>query len=114
MERAADNMDKLELKRAKSFGREKKVKERAKGWEEVNEVKRRKAKREKEELDEVERRKGLEWVSDEEMDVGEGVEGKVPEVPGGVLASLPGEVTQLEVMVPESVPLPVATEVDEF
>ncbi|KAH9877838.1 hypothetical protein J1614_003055 [Plenodomus biglobosus] len=36
LERAADNMDKLEVKRSKSFVREKKVKERAKGWEDVN------------------------------------------------------------------------------
>jgi hypothetical protein len=110
MEKAEHNMDKLELKRAKSFGREKKVKERAKGWEEVNEVKRRKAKAKKEELDEVERKKGLEWVSDEEMDEdivpGEGVD--------GVPAEVAGEVKQVEVVVPESVPLPVASEVDEY
>jgi len=36
LERAAHTLDKLEVKREKSFGREKKVKERAKGWEEVN------------------------------------------------------------------------------
>ncbi|KAF2646229.1 hypothetical protein P280DRAFT_368951, partial [Massarina eburnea CBS 473.64] len=38
MGRAEDNMDKLELKRVKSFGKEKKVKERAKAWDEVNET----------------------------------------------------------------------------
>jgi hypothetical protein len=36
LERGADNMDKLELKRQKSKLREKTVKERAKGWEDIN------------------------------------------------------------------------------
>ena len=36
LERGADNMDKLELKRQKSKLREKNVKERAKGWEDIN------------------------------------------------------------------------------
>jgi hypothetical protein len=36
LERGADNMDKLELKRQKSKLREKSVKERAKGWEDIN------------------------------------------------------------------------------
>ena len=99
-------MDKLELKRAKSFGREKKVRERAKGWEEVNEVKKRKGRAKMDgDLDEVERKKGLEWVSDEEMD--EGVGEEVPE-------SVTGEVKQVEVVLPESVPLPVASEIDEY
>jgi len=105
MEKADQNMDKLELKREKSFGREKKVKERAKGWEDINEVKRKKAKREKEELDEVERKKGLEWVSDEEMD---------EDVVDGVPVEASGEVKQVEVVEPVSVPLTAASEVDEY
>jgi hypothetical protein len=36
LERGADNMDKLELKRQKSKEKEKLVKERAKGWEDIN------------------------------------------------------------------------------
>jgi hypothetical protein len=111
MERAADNMDKLELKRAKSFGRERKVKERAKGWEEVNEVKTKKRKP-KDTLDETdqEKRKQREWVSDEEMD--DDVADVEPVIPDGVA----GEVKELEVAPPESIPLPVATEalVDEY
>lgn len=63
LERAADNMDKLELKRIKSFGKEKKVKERAKGWEDVNGISVKKTK--KKDGDE---KKDSEWVSDEEMD----------------------------------------------
>ncbi|KAF2438369.1 hypothetical protein P171DRAFT_526062 [Karstenula rhodostoma CBS 690.94] len=42
-ERAEENNDKLALKVAKSLGREKKVKERRKGWEDINEAKRKKA-----------------------------------------------------------------------
>ncbi|KAL5384398.1 hypothetical protein PMIN06_009742 [Paraphaeosphaeria minitans] len=42
-EKAEANAEKLALKVAKSLGREKKVKERRKGWEEVNEAKRKKA-----------------------------------------------------------------------
>ncbi|KAF2252156.1 hypothetical protein BU26DRAFT_252179 [Trematosphaeria pertusa] len=80
MERAADNMDKLELKVARSVGKEKKVNERRKGKE-------------------------REWVSDEEMD---GVDEEV------LAPDVAGEVKQLEVVVPASVPLPVATEEDEF
>ncbi|KAF2851435.1 hypothetical protein T440DRAFT_394565 [Plenodomus tracheiphilus IPT5] len=68
LERAADNMDKLEVKRSKSFVREKKVKERAKGWEDVNGDGERVVKR-KEKKDTAEM--GLEdaggWV-DEDMD----------------------------------------------
>ncbi|KAF2681511.1 hypothetical protein K458DRAFT_309438 [Lentithecium fluviatile CBS 122367] len=109
MERAADNMDKLELKRMKSVGKEKKVKERAKGWEEVNGVwtKKKKTKNTLEE-DEQEKRGGREWVSDEEMDdTAAGTEDAVPD-------AIAGEVKELEVVVPASVPLPVATEVDEY
>lgn len=64
-------MDKLEVKREKSFGREKKVKERAKGWEDVNgdgvAVVRRKEKRE-EGGKEVGVEEAAGWVSDDGMD----------------------------------------------
>lgn len=42
MERAEENLDKLQLKVAKSLGREKKVRERRKGWEDINEGKKKK------------------------------------------------------------------------
>ncbi|KAK7193276.1 uncharacterized protein CC84DRAFT_1261440 [Paraphaeosphaeria sporulosa] len=42
-EKAEANAEKLALKVAKSLGREKKVKERRKGWEDINEAKRKKA-----------------------------------------------------------------------
>lgn len=69
-------MDKLELKRAKSYGRERKVKERAKGWEDINEIEGRKKKKGKkeagtegewEDVDEVAEAKGRKWL-DEEME----------------------------------------------
>lgn len=107
MERAADNMDKLELKVARSVGKEKKVNERRKGWEEINGGKKRRsafAVLEGED-GEVGKRKEREWVSDEEMD---GVDEEV------LAPDVAGEVKQLEVVVPASVPLPVATEEDEF
>lgn len=68
MERAADNMDKLELKRIKSLGREKNVKERAKGWEDINGV----VKKKKGTFDMLEHKVddngAMGWVSDEDMD----------------------------------------------
>ncbi|KAF2126434.1 hypothetical protein P153DRAFT_251991, partial [Dothidotthia symphoricarpi CBS 119687] len=70
LERGADNMDKLELKRIKSFGRELKVKERAKGWEDVNGVATKKTKKGTFDVldDEADDKAEREWVSDDEMD----------------------------------------------
>lgn len=110
MERAADNLDKLELKVAKSVGKEKKIRERRKGWEEVNGGKKEKGKNAFEALNgednDGRRKEEREWVSDEEMDDG-GRDGEVP-------VQVTGEVKQLDVVVPESVPLPAAIEEDEF
>lgn len=104
LERAADNMDKLELKRVKSFGREKKVKERAKGWEDVNVegVKKTKTSTKDALEQEAESKEEREWVSDEEMDeddTGSQVEATAAEVTG--------ESKEVEVEIPLSVPLPV-------
>lgn len=120
MERAADALDKLELKRQKSVGKEKKVRERRKGWEEVNTEKREKAQGNGEGkrgnafegLDEDEGGDGeREWVSDEEMDLPE-VGGDRDEDGDDVVG---GAVQELEVVVPASVPLPQATlEEDEM
>ncbi|EFQ95002.1 hypothetical protein PTT_07135 [Pyrenophora teres f. teres 0-1] len=70
LERAEDNMEKLEKKRMKSLGKEKKIKERAKGWEDVNGEGLKKSKKEHtvEEVEAEEMRGDGGWVSDEEMD----------------------------------------------
>ncbi|KAH7377771.1 Alb1-domain-containing protein [Pyrenochaeta sp. MPI-SDFR-AT-0127] len=113
LERAEENAEKLELKRQKSLGSEKKIKERAKGWEDVNGVTVKKSKKTTafDGLDEEteDKRKEREWVSDEEMDgndltTSEGVEAAKDEVKES------GK--QVEEVIPESVPLPV--EVDEL
>lgn len=103
----------MKLKRAKSMGREKKARERRKGWEDINEVKKRKkganASNAFEALGEegLEKRREREWVSDENMD--DEVDGEQ------VLEGVGREVKQLEVALPESVPLPDATgEEDEL
>ncbi|CAN9315458.1 unnamed protein product [Alternaria alternata] len=73
LERAEENMDKLEKKRAKSVGKSKKIVERAKGWEDVNGDGTKKSKKQIaiEQLEDEEKRKEREWVSDEDMDVEE-------------------------------------------
>lgn len=112
IERAADNLDKLELKVARSVGKEKKIRERRKGWEEVNGGKKAKSGNAFEVLEEngtEERRK--EWVSDEEMDNGDADMDAENE---GLPVAVVGEVKHLEVVLPETVPLPVATEEDEL
>lgn len=91
-------MDKLETKRMRSLGKGKVVKERAKGWEDVNGegvVKR--SKKKGDVGDEEAAKKEREWVSDEEMDQEEGSVG------GDVVVDA----------APQSVPLP-AVEEDEM
>ncbi|KAF1957758.1 hypothetical protein CC80DRAFT_442665 [Byssothecium circinans] len=121
MERAEENMDKLELKRAKSFGKEKKVKQRAKAWDEVNEagLSRKKSKKGMvggdafEGLDEEEglRRGQRKWELDEEMEDGDGDAGEVDAKEDAMVPTeVTGEVKEVEVVVPETVPLPVAEE----
>ena len=110
LERAEDNLDKLELKRMKSVGREKKVKDRAKGWEDVNGVGIRRSNKGNaaKEMESEETMENTEWVSDEEMD---GNDLSAP-IQGETEGEVKGERKQVEVMVPASVPLPV--EDDEF
>jgi hypothetical protein len=88
MERAADNLDKLELKVQKSVGKEKKVRERKKGWEDVNGEKR--VLQQNQGLNAFEALEsqdgGREWVSDEEMPEVEGAEAPVE---GGAVKTLP-------------------------
>ncbi|KAF2198927.1 hypothetical protein GQ43DRAFT_482902 [Delitschia confertaspora ATCC 74209] len=107
MERAADDMDKLEVKVKKSVTKEKTVKERSKAWEDVN------GRRKNEKsvnpfgaLEESEGGEGREWVSDEEMPEVGGVVGEEPEISGAIA----------QVVVAESAPLPVAPAAveDEF
>lgn len=102
MERAADNLDKLELKVQKSVSKEKKVKERKKGWEDVNEEK--VVKKQNNAFEALEEQDdGREWVSDEEM----------PEVEvGAEETKAAGAVNTVPVA--QSVPLPVAEVGDEM
>ncbi|KAF2189053.1 hypothetical protein K469DRAFT_564290 [Zopfia rhizophila CBS 207.26] len=106
MEKWADAQDKLEVRVQRSAGKEKKVRERRKAWDEVNGEKK-KARNAFEVLEEegaAHRDRG--WVSDEEM----------PEVDrglgdDGLEAEVTGEVKEL--VVPASVPLPVVTAEEE-
>jgi len=70
MERAADAMDRMEVRVQKSVGKEKKVKERSKAWEEVNGQKRKL--KSVNAFEALEASNGGEWVSDEEMSEVEG------------------------------------------
>ncbi|KAF2466096.1 uncharacterized protein BDR25DRAFT_237994 [Lindgomyces ingoldianus] len=111
LERAADVLDKRELKVQKSVGKERKVRDRKKGWEDVNESRLKvKSRMGFEALEEDGgSRREREWVSDEEMpEVEVAAESEGDEVLG---LGISGEVK--EVVVPESVPLPVASAFEE-
>ncbi|KAF1938493.1 hypothetical protein EJ02DRAFT_383596 [Clathrospora elynae] len=112
LERGEENMDQLELKRMKSVGREKKIKERAKGWEDVNGDGLKKTKKGNafEELEAEEKRGEKEWVSDAEMDDEDAVAGGSETVAEGEVKC---EGKQVEAVVPGSVPLPVEEEEEE-
>lgn len=106
-------MDKLETKVAKSFDKERTVRERAKGWEEVNVVpgKGKKAKKADGKVlggdaEEAEVKNGRKWDLDEEMEDGAALE----ETP----VAVGGEVQQAEVVVPASVPVSAVIEEDEL
>jgi hypothetical protein len=107
LERAEENMDKLEKKRAKSVGKSKKIVERAKGWEDVNGDGTKKSKKQValEQLEEEEKRKEREWVSDEDMDVEE----EAAAAAGGA-AEVKGEGKVVDVEISQSVAPPVETE----
>ncbi|KAL1606228.1 hypothetical protein SLS60_003630 [Paraconiothyrium brasiliense] len=119
-ERAEENLDKLQHKVAKSVGREKRVRERAKGWDDINEAKV-KAKKKKNAFDalggeeEGEEKKAREWGGDEAMDgaAEDGVNGDAgvevaeafkPLAESGVSGSFP--VSELGVEVPNKQALP--------
>ncbi|OAG23449.1 hypothetical protein CC77DRAFT_1092776 [Alternaria alternata] len=106
LERAEENMDKLEKKRAKSVGKSKKIVERAKGWENVNGDGTKKSKKQIaiEQLEDEEKRKEREWVSDEDMDVEE--ETAAVEENGEVK----GEGKEMDAEISEKVPAPVEVE----
>ena len=119
LERAEVVLDKLQNKVAKSVGKEKRVIERRKGWDEVN-VDKRKLLRKKGNAfgaleDEGTEGREREWVSDEEMPEADGGSGEDDRMVDGVaiLAEVSGGVKQ--VIVPETIPLPDATaEEDEL
>jgi hypothetical protein len=96
MERAADVMDRMELRVQKSVVKEKKVKERSKAWEDVNGIK--KKDRKKANAFEALDAEGGDWVSDEEM----------PEVGGEVEETSQTDGIAANAVVPESVPPSVA------
>jgi hypothetical protein len=102
LERAEENMDKLEKKRMKSVGKQGLIKERAKGWEDVNTDGTKKPKRENV-IDQVaaEKKKEREWVSDEDMDDEE------TGAPDAKAEEVKGESKAEDVVLPQSVPLPV-------
>ncbi|KAB2108439.1 hypothetical protein AG0111_0g2698 [Alternaria gaisen] len=106
LERAEENMDKLEKKRAKSVGKSKTIVERAKGWEDVNGDGTKKSKKQIaiEQLEDEEKRKEREWVSDEDMDVEE--ETAAVEENGEVK----GEGKEMDAEISEKVPAPVEVE----
>lgn len=113
MERAADVMEKMEVKVKKASGKEKLFKERAKAWEEINGgIVVIKSANAFDVLEFKEREERDEWVSDEEMEeMEEGKEGKLREV--GVAEDVMG-VDGVEVAVPKAVPPPpVSTMVEE-
>lgn len=93
-------MDKLQVKRGKSFGKEKLVKDRAKGWEDVNGEgkKKKKAANGFDALEEDAKKEDREWVSDEDMD-GNDLSAPVAEVNG--------ESKEAGLVAPASIPLPV-------
>lgn len=96
LERAADNMDKLEIKRLKSVGKGKVVKERAKGWEDINgdgSKKKGKSGNAFDQLDEPQdQHKDMAWGGDEDMDES---------------TPVAGEGKDVEVVVPDTLPAPV-------
>lgn len=96
LERAADILDKRQVKVVKSLGKEKNIKERSKGWEDVNGESKKKKKTGglDDENDDAEQKADREWVSDEDMD---------DQAP----AEVQGLGKELDSAVPASISLPV-------
>ena len=117
MEKAYATQEKFELKVQKSVGKEKKVGERKKGWEDVNTVVGKEIgkgggkKNPFETLEEEREKEEREWVSDEEMDAVDGSEGVEGDSKMVEEVGINGEVK--ETAVPEAVPLPAASTVEE-
>ncbi|KAF1921575.1 Alb1-domain-containing protein [Ampelomyces quisqualis] len=106
LERAADVLDKREVKVGKSLGKEKNIKERSKGWEDVNgegakKKKKKSARADDAGMDEVEKRKEREWVSDDDMDDAETTAPAVQHV------DVDGGSKQDETAIPAGMPLPI-------
>lgn len=97
LERAADVLDKRQVKVVKSLGKEKNIKERSKGWEDVNGEGKKKKKTAgvDGDDDEAEQKADREWVSDEDMDDQEAAEAQGSNQPADAAAA------------PANIPLPV-------
>jgi hypothetical protein len=108
LERAADNLDKMQVKVVKSLGKEKNIKERSKGWEDVNGDGSKKKKKsntlDDEDEDDADAKKEREWVSDEDMDDTATAGADSSSAKKG---EENGQVKQVEAAIPESIPLPV-------
>ncbi|KAI4629307.1 uncharacterized protein J4E87_003571 [Alternaria ethzedia] len=109
LDRAEENMEKLEKKRMKSVGKEQKIKDRAKQWEDVNGDGTKKTKKQValEQLEAEEKRKEREWVSDEDMDEDEAAAEDGAEVKDG---EVKGDGKEVDVEIAQSVPAPVEEE----
>lgn len=105
MERAADFMEKIEVKVQKSVGRGKRVRERRKAWDELNGEKT--GTKTNNVFSALENGGGGEWVSDEEMEAVEKTSGDTEPIPDAAQLDAVSEVNAGTV--PESVPLPAAT-----
>jgi hypothetical protein len=103
LERAADVMDKRQVKVVKSLGKELNIKERSKGWEDVNGEGKKKKKKAADlgdaDEDKPDTKKDREWVSDEDMDEIEASAAPVGEVKG--------DNKPLDTAVPDGIALPV-------
>ncbi|KAF2023526.1 hypothetical protein EK21DRAFT_105240 [Setomelanomma holmii] len=107
LERAAAVLDKRQVKVVKSLDKEKVVKERSKGWEDVNgDGKKRKTAVgvDGTDIGEENTTQEREWVSDEEMD---GTEVAAQESGAQANGEVKGEGKQVDVIIPASIPLPV-------
>jgi hypothetical protein len=108
LERAADNLDKMQVKVVKSLGKEKNIKERSKGWEDVNGDGTKKKKKSnvlnESDDDDADAKKEREWVSDEDMD---DTATAALDSSSAKEGEENGQGKQVEAAIPESIPLPV-------
>lgn len=92
LERAADVMDKRQVKVVKSLGKERNIKERSKGWEDVNGDGKKRKKTTGLDDDKNDR----EWVSDKDMD--DTAVAAAPEPAAAVAESIPLPVVEDELL----------------